>query len=716
MAVKASNSITLSSVIDVKATYRYYLLQSSTLTTPARPTTYPPSSSWDDTEPTYTEGSTNSLYIVDCTVFCDDTFSYSAVSMSSSYEAAKAAYNKAQNAQDTANSVKANTIYGVDVQYALSTSSTTAPTSGWSTTAPAWTSGKYMWQKTVVTYGDGSTEETAKTCITGATGQTGAQGAKGDKGDTGATGSTGATGNGVTSIVERYYQSSSATALSGGSWSTTVPTWTDGKYIWTKSVITYTNGTTAETTAVCVTGSKGATGAQGAKGDKGDKGDTGATGATGATGTRGTGIYKVTTAPSSYTTATGGFTPTYRIALSTVKSQSGATGIIVGDFLVYSYYMYPVGYVDSSYVYLGTRVSIRGATGATGSTGAAGANGQMLYATCSTAEGTVAKVATLGAGSITLTAGVSVCVYFSNKNTASSPTLNVNSTGAKAIRVNGAAITSPYYWQAKNTVTFVYDGTYWVMADSTANNILANWCYNNDKSYVNGAIIAAGTITAKQISVEDLSALNATLGGWSVGNYGLYNDDILAGFVNAGAFRLYVGRYTYAEIMAMSEGGSDAYPYFGVTDAGDVFCQNLYCSSGYGEFNELVASSVKTFAGADLDELNTNFCTYGTANSGEYYKFYDGTLICTKSVTWSSVAHTTAWGNMYETAYLSLGNWPLAFSAKPNVTAVVVDLSGAFIEHMINTTVSSAGQVCLARPNSGTSNFKVHVTGVGRWK
>lgn len=81
-------------------------------------------------------------------------------------------------------------------------------------------------------------------------------------------------------------------------------------------------------------------------------------------GQRGFSILKVTTAPSSYTTATGGFTPTYRIALSTVKTQSKATEVLVGDTLAYNYYQYPVGYVDGSYVYLGARTSIRGATGA----------------------------------------------------------------------------------------------------------------------------------------------------------------------------------------------------------------------------------------------------------------------------------------------------------------------------------------------------------------
>lgn len=112
----------------------------------------------------------------------------------------------------------------------------------------------------------------------------GATGAKGDKGDTGG---TGATGKGVKSIVEQYYKSTSATAMSGGSWSTTYPGWENSKYIWTRSVITYTDNTTSTTTAVCVTGSKGDKGATGAKGDKGDKGATGPQGPQGPQGVKG---------------------------------------------------------------------------------------------------------------------------------------------------------------------------------------------------------------------------------------------------------------------------------------------------------------------------------------------------------------------------------------------------------------------------------------------
>lgn len=184
----------------------------------------------------------------------------------------------------------------VDVEYYLSTSPTSLSGGSWSTTAPTWVNGKYMWSRTVTTDGAGNRTYSPNqngVCIAGAQGATGA---KGDKGDTGG---TGATGKGVKSIVEQYYKSTSATAMSGGSWSTTYPGWENSKYIWTRSVITYTDNTTSTTTAVCVTGArgdkgdKGATGPQGpqgpqgVKGDKGPQGDKGATGATGPQGPQG---------------------------------------------------------------------------------------------------------------------------------------------------------------------------------------------------------------------------------------------------------------------------------------------------------------------------------------------------------------------------------------------------------------------------------------------
>lgn len=160
----------------------------------------------------------------------------------------------------------------VDVEYYLSTSATSLSGGSWSTTAPTWVNGKYMWSRTVTTDGAGNRTYSPNqngVCIAGAQGATGA---KGDKGDTGG---TGATGKGVKSIVEQYYKSTSATAMSGGSWSTTYPGWENSKYIWTRSVITYTDNTTSTTTAVCVTGARGDKGATGATGPQGPQGAAG---------------------------------------------------------------------------------------------------------------------------------------------------------------------------------------------------------------------------------------------------------------------------------------------------------------------------------------------------------------------------------------------------------------------------------------------------------
>lgn len=327
MAVKAKAEITISKIADIVSVTRYYLSQSSTATAPFKPTTNPPGGNWTTTEPTYTSGSTNTLYFVDLTVYSNklpDTnvnFSYSAVSKSSSYEAAKEAWNKANNAIKTANAA----IKDVDVEYYLSTSATALSGGSWSTTAPAWVDGKYMWSRTVTIDGVGNKTYSPSqngVCIAGAKGSTGAKGDKGDTGPTGPqgpTGGTGPTGKGVKSIAEQYYKSTSATSLSLGSWSDTYPGWENGKYIWTRSVITYTDGTSTTTKAVCVTGEKGSTG---------DKGDTGPRGIDVKSVTRY--YYLSTTKPSTPSTSWTTTEPTYNVSTDANKS------LYYADYTVYS--------------------------------------------------------------------------------------------------------------------------------------------------------------------------------------------------------------------------------------------------------------------------------------------------------------------------------------------------------------------------------------------
>ena len=122
-----------------------------------------------------------------------------------------------------------------DVEYYLSTSTTTLAGGSWQTTPPAWVEGRYMWSRTKVVMTDGTTTYSDPVCI-------------------------GGTGRGIQSIQEQYYLSTSNTTQTGGSWANSPQTWVDGKYMWTRSVITYTDGSTVTTDPVCVTGGKGATG------------------------------------------------------------------------------------------------------------------------------------------------------------------------------------------------------------------------------------------------------------------------------------------------------------------------------------------------------------------------------------------------------------------------------------------------------------------------
>lgn len=65
---------------------------------------------------------------------------------------------------------------------------------------------------------------------------------------------TSATQVGIKSVQEQYYLSTSRTELQGGSWSDTRPAWVAGRFYWTRSKVTYTDGTVEYIGEVCVTG------------------------------------------------------------------------------------------------------------------------------------------------------------------------------------------------------------------------------------------------------------------------------------------------------------------------------------------------------------------------------------------------------------------------------------------------------------------------------
>lgn len=116
------------------------------------------------------------------------------------------------------------------------------------------------------------------------------------------------------------------------------------------------------------------------------------------------------------------------------------------------------------------------------------------YGTCSTAAGTAAK--TVSIPGITLKTGVEITVRFSVTNTAANPTLNLNSTGAKAIRYRNTAISAGYL-AANRTYRFVYDGTYWQLVGDVDTNPAAATAAPKDLAK------AAATGTSKNYARED---------------------------------------------------------------------------------------------------------------------------------------------------------------------------------------------------------------------
>lgn len=135
-------------------------------------------------------------------------------------------------------------ISNTDLEYAESTSQTTAPIEGWQTTAPKWRKGYYIWSRTHIYYTDGNEKVSTPMCLSVA--------------------------RSIDRIEECYYSSTSSTAITGGAWAKgKSPAWVSGRFIWTKSIIYYSDGTSAETTPVCCTGGQGPQGPPGKPGENG---------------------------------------------------------------------------------------------------------------------------------------------------------------------------------------------------------------------------------------------------------------------------------------------------------------------------------------------------------------------------------------------------------------------------------------------------------------
>lgn len=129
----------------------------------------------------------------------------------------------------------------------------------------------------------------------------------------------------------------------------------------------------------------------------------------------------------------------------------------------------------------------------------------LPYGSCSTAAGTAAKTVTVD--NFSLETGARVAVKFTVTNTAGSPTLNVNSTGAKAIYYKGAAITAGYL-AANKVYEFIYNGTQWDLVGDVDTN--TTYTFNGAVSTIKDSNLTASRALVSngsgKVAVSDVTS------------------------------------------------------------------------------------------------------------------------------------------------------------------------------------------------------------------
>ena len=139
------------------------------------------------------------------------------------------------------------TVRSTSVTYQVGASGTTKPTGEWKTEVPSIPNGQFLWTKTVVNYSDGKSTEAYSVSYKGTNGTNGSNG----------------TSVTVSSTSVTYQAGTSGTTPPTGTWSPTVPNVANGQYLWTKTVVNYSDGKSTESYSVSYKGTNGINGTNG---------------------------------------------------------------------------------------------------------------------------------------------------------------------------------------------------------------------------------------------------------------------------------------------------------------------------------------------------------------------------------------------------------------------------------------------------------------------
>lgn len=162
---------------------------------------------------------------------------------------------------------------------------------------------------------------------------------------------------------------------------------------------------------------------------------------------------------------------------------------------------------------------------------------EAAYGTCTTGASAADKVA--ACAGFALHKGATVSIRFTYANTASAPTLNVNGTGAR--RIVSESTGSAVRWDAGNTVSFVFSGTYWYVADCGSRSAITQLADRIELKVSKGELSSQLSVESGAITIQSnrfswtsnyssmtrygvLTCTSGTIGGFTITSSSIYNN------------------------------------------------------------------------------------------------------------------------------------------------------------------------------------------------
>lgn len=118
----------------------------------------------------------------------------------------------------------------------------------------------------------------------------------------------------------------------------------------------------------------------------------------------------------------------------------------------------------------------------------------------------------------------------------------------------------------------------------------------------------------------------------------------------------------------------------------------------------------------ELDEKIDSVVESGSNANGNYVKYADGTMICTKKVDINTTI-SNSWGVLYESDKLDLGSYAQPFIESPIIMATPYQRE-ILIAQVREFSTTSFGKINLVKPaaDSSTTDYHINLVAIGKWK